>query len=90
MIIAHGKQKDRFAPASCTIALTTAELAALPFGLGACWAGFLHLAAMCSPDVQQALGLPEGNVMYGGLMIGYPLETYRAIPPRKPLNVAWR
>jgi nitroreductase/NAD-dependent dihydropyrimidine dehydrogenase PreA subunit len=90
VIIAHGKKEDHFAPGSCIIALTTAELAALPFGLGACWAGFLHLGAMCSPDVQKSLGLPEGNAMYGGLMIGYPMETYHAIPPRKKLNIAWR
>jgi nitroreductase/NAD-dependent dihydropyrimidine dehydrogenase PreA subunit len=90
VLIAHGKEQDHFAPISCTIALTTAELAALPYGLGTCWAGFLHLAARCSPQVQQSLGLPEGNIMHGGLMIGYPLETYHVIPPRKQLEIAWR
>jgi nitroreductase/NAD-dependent dihydropyrimidine dehydrogenase PreA subunit len=90
VIIAHGKENNPFAQSSCIIALTTAELAALPYGLGTCWAGFLHLAAKCSPQVQQALGLPQGNVMHGGLMIGYPAETYHAIPPRKPLAITWR
>jgi nitroreductase len=90
LLIAHGRENDRFAQGSCTIALTTAELAALPYGLGTCWAGFLHLAVRCSPQVHKALRLPQGNLMYGGLMIGYPLETYYAIPPRKPLNVEWR
>lgn len=90
VLIAHGKEKDHFAQGSCTIALTTAEIAALPYGLGTCWTGFLHLAARCSPQVHQTLGLPQGNLMYGGLMIGYPQETYYAIPPRKPLNVTWR
>ena len=89
-IIAHGKESDRFSQGSCTIALTTLEIAALPFNLGTCWAGFLLMAAHCSPQVYQALGLPQGNVMQGGLMIGYPQETYHAIPPRKPLNVEWR
>jgi nitroreductase/NAD-dependent dihydropyrimidine dehydrogenase PreA subunit len=90
LIIAHGKESDRFAQGSCTIALTTLEIAALPFNLGTCWAGFLLMAARCAPQVHQALGLPQGNCMQGGLMIGYPQETYHAIPPRKPLNVEWR
>lgn len=90
LLIAHGKEKDHFAQSSCTIALATAELAALPYGLGACWAGFLHLAAKCSPQVEEYLSLPKGNVMYGGLMIGYPLESYHSIPPRKPLQITWR
>ncbi len=76
VIIAHGKERDHFAQSSCTIALTTAELAALPFGLGTCWAGFLHLAARCAaagPSVARSAGrqsdawrlddrLPAGNV----------------------------
>ena len=90
LVVAHAKEHDHLAQSSCTIALTTAELTALPYGLGTCWAGFLHLAARCSPQVRQSLGLPQGNVMHGALMIGYPLETYHAIPPRKPLNVQWR
>jgi nitroreductase len=90
VVIAHGKESDRFAQGSCVIALTTIEIAALPFGLGTCWAGFLHMASRCSPNVHAALGLPAGNLMHGGLMIGHPAETYHAIPPRKPLNIAWR
>jgi nitroreductase/NAD-dependent dihydropyrimidine dehydrogenase PreA subunit len=90
VMIAHGKETDHFAQSSCTIALATAELAALPYGLGTCWAGFLHLAAKCAPQVRQSLGLPPGNVMHGALMIGYPLETYHTIPPRKPLDIQWR
>jgi nitroreductase len=90
VIIAHGKASDSFAQGSCTIALTTLELAALPYQLGTCWAGFLHLATRCSPQVHEALGLPTGNVMHGGLMIGYPAEEYHAIPPRKPLRIEWR
>jgi nitroreductase/NAD-dependent dihydropyrimidine dehydrogenase PreA subunit len=90
VIIAHGSEKDHFAPSSCTIALTTVELAALPFELGTCWAGFLHLAARSSSKVHESLGLPTGNIMHGGLMIGYPQESYHSIPPRKPLNISWR
>ena len=75
---------------ACTAALTTAELAAVPFGLGCCWAGFLRLASTCSPTVAQAVGLPDDCAMYGALMIGYPDETYYSIPPRNPLTAEWR
>lgn len=75
---------------ACTAALITAELAALPFGLGTCWAGFLHLAARSSSAVQELLALPENRVMHGALMIGYPRETYYRIPPRNPPAIEWR
>jgi nitroreductase/NAD-dependent dihydropyrimidine dehydrogenase PreA subunit len=90
LFIAHGHESDLVGQTSGIIALTTTELAALPFGLGTCWAGFLHLAAKWSPQVHAALGLPPKHVMQGGLMIGYPKETYHAIPPRKPLQIQWR
>ena len=90
VLIAYGHENDPMAQGSCIAALTTAELAAVPLGLGTCWAGFLHMATLLSPPVRQALGLPEGHVMHGGLMIGYPAETYYRIPQRKPLAVDWR
>lgn len=90
VLIAYGQEGDTMASSSCTIALTTAELAAQPLGLGTCWAGFLHLAARSSPAVAEALDLPAGHVMHGGLMIGCPAETYHCIPPRKSLTVDWR
>lgn len=90
VLIAYGREGDHMAQGSCIAALTTAELAALPYGLGTCWAGFLHLATIFSPAAKQSLGLPDGHVMHGALMIGRPAETYHQIPPRKPLTVDWR
>ncbi len=90
VLVAYGREGDGMAQASCVIALTTVELAALPHGLGTCWAGLLHMAVNQSPGARAALGLPEGHVMHGGLMIGYPLEKHYCIPPRKPLDVLWR
>jgi nitroreductase len=89
LIIAHGAVDDPMASYSSTIALATLELTALSFGLGACWAGFLHQAANSSADVATALNLPPGHRMYGGLMIGYPEFEYSRIPVRKPAPVIW-
>lgn len=90
LIIAHGAFDDPMVKISSTIALTTLELASLSFGLGACWAGFLHHAALNYAEVHEALGLPPGHQMCGGLMIGYPEFEYARIPARKPASVTWR
>lgn len=90
LIIAHGVANDSMAKYSSTIALATLELAAVAFGLGACWAGFLHHAALNYGEVHGALGLPPGHQMHGGLMIGYPEFEYTRIPARKPAAVTWR
>ncbi len=90
LVIAHGAADDPMVRASATIALATMELAALSFGLGACWAGFLHHAANSTAEVHNALSLPPGNTMCGGLMIGYPEFEYARIPARNPASVTWR
>jgi nitroreductase len=90
LIIAHGGVNDSMVKFSSTIALATLELASLSFGLGACWAGFLHHAANNSAVVYEALCLPPGNQMCGGLMIGYPEFEYARIPARKQASVSWR
>ena len=90
VLLAYGHRDDPLAAGSCTIALTTAELAATAMNLGACWAGFLHMAALFWPATQQQLNLPDGHVTHGALMIGHPAEQYHRIPPRKPADVEWR
>lgn len=89
LIIAHGAADDPMVSSSATIALATLELAALPFGLGTCWAGFLNIAAASSPGVATALALPPGHRMCGGMMIGYPEFEYSRIPTRNPARVTW-
>jgi nitroreductase/NAD-dependent dihydropyrimidine dehydrogenase PreA subunit len=90
LIVAHGAANDAAVGASATIALATLELAALSFGLGTCWAGFLHQAVHSSAGVAMALDLPPGHRMIGGLLIGYPELEYARVPARKPAAVTWR
>jgi nitroreductase len=73
----------------CAIALTYLELAAEARGLGACWAGYLTRIAAVHAPLRQALSVPEGYVVCGGLMLGEHKYSYRRIPPRKPLSVQW-
>ena len=73
----------------CAIALTFLELAAEARGLGACWAGYLTRVAGIHAPLRQALSVPEGYVVCGGLMLGEHKYSYRLVPPRKPLSVQW-
>ena len=72
------------------IALTYLELAAYSLGLGACWGGFFTGAAQGWGPLQQALGLPEGHVVCGAMLVGYPKYRYRRIPVRNEARVTWR
>ncbi|MEE8389692.1 MAG: nitroreductase family protein [Anaerolineae bacterium] len=87
IIIAHApgdKKRD------CTIVLTYLALAAPSFGLGACWAGWLDIAADNWQPLQQYLELPEGLVCCGAMMIGYPKYKYHRIPLRDEVRITWR
>jgi len=73
----------------CAIALSFLELAAEARGLGVCWAGYLTRVAAVHAPIRQALSVPEGYAVHGGLMLGERKYSYRLIPPRKPLSVQW-
>ena len=89
LVIAHAPKEDRIASSSATIALTYLELAALPLGLGTCWAGFAQIASSMSPGVAQTFRLPENHVSHGVMMIGYPQMNYHRIPMRKAPLITW-
>ena len=88
-VVACAPQEYSWGPLDCAIALTFLELAAEARGLGVCWAGYLTRVAAVHAPLRQALSVPEGFVVCGGLMLGEPKFKYRLIPPRKPLSVQW-
>ena len=89
LIITHALKTNKSAPVDAAIALTYAELTALSLDLGSCWAGFFHMAAGRSPELQAALSLPENHHCTGALMLGYPKLQYQRIPLRNEANIAW-
>lgn len=89
LIFAHA-QKDSAPLGDCHIALTYLELAAHSLGLGACWAGFIQVAATYDPVLAQVLQFPENHVSYGALFIGYPKYKFSRIPVRNDAQVMWR
>ena len=89
LAVAYAPADAPFGAGDCAIALTFMELAAVARGLGTCWAGLLVWAAKHSEPLRAALGLPQGMVVAGGLMLGYPKVRYVGVPPRNPARLAW-
>lgn len=71
------------------IAASYLELAAHAAGIGACWAGYVIHAVNGYAPLAEYLGIPEGHVVHGALMLGYPQHKYAAIPPRTAPAVTW-
>jgi len=90
VIIAHAPKDLPSAQGDGFIALTYLELAAYSLGVGACWAGFVHFAAMYYRPMREVLQLPPGNHCLGAMMIGYPKHRLVRIPLRNEPKTIWR
>ena len=73
-----------------TIALSYLQLAALPMGLGTCWAGMVRRALMQYPPIREAVGIPEKAPQFYPMMLGYPAVSYHRVPERKPPKIVWK
>jgi nitroreductase/NAD-dependent dihydropyrimidine dehydrogenase PreA subunit len=89
VVVACAPEDYAWGKPDCAIALTFLELAAEARGLGVCWAGYLTRVAAVHAPLRQALSVPDGYAVCGGLMLGEPRYKYRKVPPRKPLSVQW-
>jgi nitroreductase/NAD-dependent dihydropyrimidine dehydrogenase PreA subunit len=90
LIVTHASRGDATAPSACTLALAYLELAAPSHGLGACWAGYLHMAALHWGPLQEALALPAGEVFCGAVLVGEPRYRYHRLPTRREPAITWR
>ncbi len=90
IVVTHAKKENYMPTTDCTIALTCFDMMAYTYGIGTCWAGVLMIIAKHYPPLVEALKIPEGNEIYGAMMIGYPKYSYHKIPPRKPANITWK
>ena len=71
--------------------LAYAELYAPSINLGTCWAGFFEACATSGYEpLLNLFDLPEGMLISGGLMVGYPKYTYKRLVDRNPLLVTWQ
>lgn len=81
---------NRWATIDAAIALTYLELACLPHGIGACWAGYVSTAIRLHKPLRDLLGLAENETVNGGQMLGFIALRPTASAPRLPLPVEWR
>jgi nitroreductase/NAD-dependent dihydropyrimidine dehydrogenase PreA subunit len=89
LIVATASQENRGAFASTYLALEYVELYATSLRLGTCWAGFAQVCAQLYPPLPRYLKIPDGRVITGMMMLGYPQFGYYRIPERNPLDVEW-
>ena len=89
LAVAYGPESGITPREDGIIAVTYLDLAAAAAGLGGCWCGYLMAAAAHDAHVRDILGVPEGSVVYGALMIGKPVRRYKAMPPRPEPDVQW-
>jgi nitroreductase/NAD-dependent dihydropyrimidine dehydrogenase PreA subunit len=87
LVIAHTPQAQW---ADGVIALTHLELAVYALGLGACWSRYFSMALNGLPGLREVLGLPDGHVCCGTLLVGYPKYEYPRVPPRNAARITWR
>lgn len=90
LITAYAIKEDNLAAQASTIALTFLELAAVSFGLGVCWAGYVNLAFNKYPPAFEALGISRRCGCLGTMMIGYPKFKYHRIPLRNSPDIKWK
>ena len=90
LLFATVPEGNPIAQIDAIIALAHVDIAAPAYGVGTCWAGFVAGAAAFYSPLQKELGLPAGRMFAYAMMLGRPKYEVRAIPRRKPLDVAWQ
>lgn len=89
VVLAATSKDAKWGEADTAIALTYIELEALMHGIGACWAGYISIAARHHPPLQELLGLGADERIQGGQMLGFTALRPTASAPRRPLPVHW-
>jgi nitroreductase/NAD-dependent dihydropyrimidine dehydrogenase PreA subunit len=90
LIIAHASKENPMAGPNCIIALNYLDLAAKSQSLGCCWVGMLTLmSSMGFPSAKKLLEVPEGHMIYGCMVLGYPKFKFQRMPFRKPPQITW-
>jgi nitroreductase/NAD-dependent dihydropyrimidine dehydrogenase PreA subunit len=90
LVTAFAEKDNPIAATDCAIALSYFDLVATSAGLGCCWAGFFYISAGTFKPMIKAIGLPEGFIPYGALMVGYPKYRYQRMPARKAASIIYR
>jgi nitroreductase/NAD-dependent dihydropyrimidine dehydrogenase PreA subunit len=90
LIVASAPKETNTGMVDVSLALCYLELAAQSLGLGTCWAGVVEAALQWSPEVREAVGLPDGHPYHFPMMIGYAKRKYSRLPERKQPKITWK
>lgn len=85
-----GPRAGRFLATDAAIAATYLELAALPYGLGCCWAGYAMAGLEHHPPMRKILDIQDAETVFAAQMIGFMGLRPVGIPARKPLDCTWK
>ncbi|MBR6472661.1 MAG: nitroreductase family protein [Firmicutes bacterium] len=64
------------------IKMATAELVLQSRGFGTCWSGYLMRSLNSIKALKEIFSVPENNMFFACLLVGYPAEKYCHIPER--------
>ncbi|MBP2654711.1 MAG: ferredoxin [Firmicutes bacterium] len=66
------------------------ELFANILGLGSCWAGLLEMCAFSNhKPLIELFNIPDGKVLTGAVMVGFPKYNFKRLVERNSLEVLW-
>lgn len=89
VVIGHGSPAIGTLEVDAGLAAMQMVLMAEAIGLGTCLCHFLVFAIEESPELRQALQIPEDNKAVVSFMTGYPDVTFTRLVARNPLKVNW-
>jgi len=91
VIHAPKTENDPFdAKIDATIAIQNASLVCYSLGLGSCELGYLESIQNSEPRIKNALGVPDGNTIYGMLAVGHPKYKFKNWIEKPEAKVAWK
>jgi len=90
LVVVNESQSGVFARVDGALAASNMELMAHTQGLGMCHVGFFLRAVDYVPELQEKLGLKEGEAIATTVILGYPDVKYRRGANRKAINVTMK
>jgi len=89
VVICHGSPLITTLEVDAGLAAMQMALMAEAMGLGTCFCHFLVFAIEESPELRQALQIPEDHKVAAAFMVGYPDVSFSRLVARNPLEVRW-
>ena len=89
LAVAHVPERGITPMEDCVLGVAYLELAAYGAGLGACWCGYVQMAAARFEPLRELLAIPARRKVGGALMLGYGARPFHSLPPRPGAEVRW-